>query len=159
MRSARLLAVVIVAVALGAMACGGDDGNDSANSLSTGGGADDGQRTVEVDVADTAFEPDTLEVSEGQTVRFEFTNTGAITHDAFIGDAAAQENHEREMREAEDQADDMDMGADDGEGGIAVEPGDSGELIYTFDRAGTIEIGCHQPGHYDAGMKVTVDVG
>ena len=41
---------------------------------------------------------------------------------------------------------------------VTVEPGDGGELIHTFDDAGTVEIGCHQPGHYDAGMKIAVDV-
>ena len=37
-------------------------------------------------------------------------------------------------------------------------PASSGELTHTFDDAGTIEIGCHQPGHYDAGMTITVEV-
>jgi uncharacterized cupredoxin-like copper-binding protein len=39
-----------------------------------------------------------------------------------------------------------------------VAPGDTGELTYTFDEAGPLEVGCHEPGHYDAGMKIAVNV-
>jgi uncharacterized cupredoxin-like copper-binding protein len=42
--------------------------------------------------------------------------------------------------------------------GITVDPGKTGELTHTFDRTGTVEIGCHQPGHYAAGMKLAVTV-
>jgi uncharacterized cupredoxin-like copper-binding protein len=39
-----------------------------------------------------------------------------------------------------------------------VEPGETGELTYTFDEVGEVEFGCHQPGHLDAGMVFTVHV-
>jgi uncharacterized cupredoxin-like copper-binding protein len=136
-------------------ACGGDD--DTGGTLSTGG---DGERTIQVDMVDTAFEPDTLEVDEGDTVRFEFTNTGENPHDAFIGNAAAQQDHEREMRETVDADHGMDgMGTEDEDDGITLEPGESGDLTYTFEQARTIEVGCHQPDHYEAGMKVHITVG
>lgn len=38
---------------------------------------------------------------------------------------------------------------------ITVDPGDRGELTY---ETGSVLIGCHQPGHYDAGMMVEVTV-
>jgi uncharacterized cupredoxin-like copper-binding protein len=161
MRSPRTMAVVVGGVALVAAACGGDD--TEANGGLSGGG--DQGRTVQVDMVDNAFEPDTLEVDQGEAVRFEITNTGDVAHDAFIGEAAAQEDHEDEMRAAEDdEADGEDhgmdgMGAEDDGDGITLEPGESAELMHTFDQPGTIEIGCHEPGHYDAGMKVTVTVG
>ena len=41
---------------------------------------------------------------------------------------------------------------------VTVKPGQSGDLTYTFDTAGTYEIGCHQSGHYDAGMKIAITV-
>jgi heme/copper-type cytochrome/quinol oxidase subunit 2 len=41
---------------------------------------------------------------------------------------------------------------------ITLQPGVSGELAYTFDQPGTYEVGCHQPGHYAAGMKIDVIV-
>jgi len=50
-----------------------------------------------------------------------------------------------------------DHGGDDADA-IVVEPGETGTLTHTFDDAGTVEIGCHQPGHYGAGMKIAVTV-
>ena len=44
------------------------------------------------------------------------------------------------------------------EGGVTVHPGESGSLHYVFDKAGTLEIGCHQPGHYKAGMNAVLNV-
>jgi uncharacterized cupredoxin-like copper-binding protein len=41
---------------------------------------------------------------------------------------------------------------------LLLEPGKSGELTHTFEEAGEILIGCHQPGHYEAGMKTTITV-
>ncbi len=44
------------------------------------------------------------------------------------------------------------------EAAIVVQPGDSGELSYAFSEPGTYRVGCHQPGHYAAGMKIDVTV-
>jgi uncharacterized cupredoxin-like copper-binding protein len=41
---------------------------------------------------------------------------------------------------------------------VEVKPGTTGELTVTFDKAGDVLIGCHQPGHYPAGMRATVTV-
>jgi uncharacterized cupredoxin-like copper-binding protein len=84
------------------------------------------------------------------------TNKGKLAHDAFIGDAAAQAEHEKEMRAAESGGHgghEHGVGSTDA---ITVPPGKTGELTHTFDKAGTVEIGCHQAGHYAVGMKVTV---
>lgn len=141
----RRMTVIGAALVLLVAACGG--GDDDA----TEGGA--GERTVEIDMVDIAFEPDTLQVERGETVRFTFANRGKVAHDAFIGDEEAQAEHEQEMGD--------DHGGEHGDGdedAVTVDPGEDGELTYTFDESGTFEIGCHQPGHYDAGMKVTVEV-
>ena len=53
---------------------------------------------------DNEFSPDRVEVSEGETVRFVFTNEGQATHDAVVGDEAAQAEHEAEMRSAESES-------------------------------------------------------
>lgn len=149
MRS-RQLAIAVVglaAVALLASACGSDAGTrpDVATSK--------GATTVDIDMADISFEPATLTVPTGEQVTFRFTNRGVITHDAFVGDTAAQADHEREMRAG--------RGVHHGgtaEEALALAPGETGILTHTFERTGTTEIGCHQPGHYAAGMKVDVAV-
>ena len=126
-------------------ACGDDD------SAASGQGD---TRTVEIEMVDVAFKPAKVEVAEGETVRLVFTNRGEVTHDAFIGDRPAQDEHESEMRDSGDGHGDH---GDDGDA-VTVEPGDTAELTYTFDDPGTVEIGCHQPGHYAAGMKIAVEV-
>jgi uncharacterized cupredoxin-like copper-binding protein len=131
-------------------ACG-SDGDDS-----TAASAGDA-RTIEVEMVDIAFEPESIEVSAGETVRFVFTNNGEIAHDAYIGDTDAQDDHETEMRDAEDGEHGGGHGGGDDEA-LTVDPGETGELTHTFEESGSIEIGCHQPGHYDAGMKVTIEV-
>ncbi len=124
-----------------------------ATACSSGGGdAGKAGRTVEIAMTDIAFTPAAVTVARGETVTFRFTNNGKLKHDAFLGDAAAQAEHEKEM------------GAGGGHGGhggddaITVDPGKTGTLTHTFEEAGTTEIGCHEPGHYAAGMKVVVTV-
>ena len=140
----RLPALAITAALLLLAACGDDEPATSGRG---------GARTIEVDMVDIAFEPTKLDVAEGETVRLVFTNRGKVTHDAFIGGRTAQAEHEADMREGGGH----DHGDDDSNA-VTVEPGDTAELTYTFDEPGTVEIGCHQPGHYAAGMKITVEV-
>ena len=132
---------VIVALVL-LVACGSEDG-------STGAGAN-ADRTVDVEMRDIAFSPTSVEVRVGETVRFNFKNTGQVTHDAFIGDTTAQEAHEKEMREGHDHGKQANA--------VSVKPGKSASLTHTFDKPGQLLIGCHEPGHYTGGMRITVNV-
>jgi uncharacterized cupredoxin-like copper-binding protein len=111
------------------------------------------QRRIDVEMSDTAFSPTALEVRLGETIDFVFTNTGRQVHDAFIGDKAAQEAHEKEMREQKGAHDHAGH-----EGAVTVDPGETGAIRYRFEEPGTLEIGCHQPYHYAAGMKVLINV-
>lgn len=113
------------------------------------------EQTVEVDMVDIAFEPSTLRVTRGQAVRFVFHNEGAVAHDAFIGDGAAQEAHEAQMRSMGDHAG---HGDDESGSAITVAPGGTGELRHVFAEPAELLIGCHQPGHYQAGMKLTIEL-
>ena len=142
-------ATVVAAIVSVTVACGADnDVRDTSASRSTGR-----EQTVDVEMVDIAFEPKTLEVAEGERVTFRFRNTGKVAHDAFIGDREAQLDHEKEMA----QAHGGDHGGD-ADGAVTVKPGETATLAHTFDEAGSIEIGCHQSGHYQAGMKMIVMV-
>jgi uncharacterized cupredoxin-like copper-binding protein len=152
----RLVATALIA--LFATACGG--GNDDHSTMHTEGStgttgvAASPTRTVDIEMIDIAYEPKALSVQRGERVEFVFHNKGKIAHDAFIGDTAAQAAHEKEMREEGSMAGGHDMG----DTAITIDPGQTGRLMHTFDKTGTIEIGCHQLGHYAAGMKVAVTV-
>ena len=154
MRTRTLTIGITAALALLTTACGSGDTDNAASSA--GGDA----RRVDVAMVDIDFKPKTLEVAKGEEVEFAFTNDGKIRHEAYIGTPEEQADHEKEMAEAGE-----DSGGHDAHGGgsgdnnkITVEPGKSGDLTYRFDKAGTYEIGCHEPGHYAAGMKITVNV-
>jgi uncharacterized cupredoxin-like copper-binding protein len=103
-----------------------------------------------VQMRDIAFEPAELEVEQGETIVFRFHNRGDLVHDAFVGDARAQEEHAEEMASDDSHA--------HGDSGVTVKPGQSAELTHHFEDLGTVWIGCHQPAHYDAGMKVRITV-
>lgn len=151
---------ILVAAAVAALvtaACGGE--GEKKNEAAPTTAAAPNTRTVDINMIDIAYDPATpVSAKAGETIRFVFHNRGKIAHDAFIGDAAAQADHEKEMREAEGGGHDTKMGGKDDKDAITVDSGKTDEVIHTFDRAGTLEIGCHQPGHYAAGMKITVTV-
>ena len=112
-----------------------------------------GVRTIAVGMSDELrFEPAEFTVSAGETVRFEVTNNGQILHDFFLGDEQEQAEHEEEMGG-------MSGMAEDGPNGVSVDPGATKTLEFTFpDEPGELLIGCHEPGHYDAGMVATVTI-
>ncbi len=141
----RLLVVLAAAALVGLAACG--SGHDNPTSAGPAPGED---RTIEIQMRDIAYSPDSVDVRAGEKVRFVFTNIGQVDHDAFIGDASAQDAHEKEMRGGHMHH--------EGSDAITVKPGKKGQLVHTFDRPGQVLIGCHQPGHYTGGMKVTVTV-
>jgi uncharacterized cupredoxin-like copper-binding protein len=136
----RFLAIALLAVLA---ACGSSDEEPAAGDPSA--------RTVEVEMRDIAFAPTTLDVRAGEKVRFVFKNTGQVVHDAFIGDQAAQDAHEKEMREGH-------ANHGGGSNAVSVKPGKTASLTYTFDRPGQILLGCHQPGHYTGGMKAAINI-
>ena len=103
-------------------------------------------RTVAVAmIDDLRFEPSSIEVNGGETVRFVLTNDGAIVHDFSPGTAM-------------DHGGGMGSGGEMGGTAVVLAPGETGELTYVFDQAGEVEFGCHQPGHFEAGMVFTAHV-
>lgn len=138
--------IAVVAFGLLATACG-----DGATS---GDATPETSRTIEIEMQDNRYLPDTIDVADGETVRLVFTNAGAVDHDAYIGDEAAQDDHEAEMS---GEMGGHDMGDDDGSA-VTVKPGGSAELTHTFAAGDGVLIGCHEPGHYGSGMRLTVNV-
>src|SRR4030088_1875240 len=100
-------------------ACGGGDSVHNA----TGG------RTIDIDMRDNDFSSASINVKAGEQIQFVFHNKGAVAHDAYVGDEAAQMAHEQEMRASSD----MSHGAH-GTDAVTVEPGQTGTLSHTFDK-------------------------
>jgi plastocyanin len=138
-----MVVVVGITVVLIVGACG--DGH-------TTHGAETGGRTIEIDMRENDFSPASITVAAGDQIQFVFHNKGSVPHDAFIGDEAAQDAHEREMRTSSGTGHGHD--AD----GVTVEPGNTETLSHTFDKPGTTLIGCHELNHYALGMRIRITV-
>jgi uncharacterized cupredoxin-like copper-binding protein len=159
-RSRRRLSAGVAATVFAAVGCA--DHGDHAGGASTTAEATSAPSTrwVTVTMTDNAFSPSSIEATAGEIVRFKFVNEGSVVHEALIGTEAEQADHERAMA---GEMSGMDMGSGGDEhaahhGALKVQPGETGISSKRFDRAGTVLIGCHQPGHYEAGMQATVEV-
>ena len=177
MKSFNRVRVIASLATLGlALSACGADGNDESRSVVTSGDASD-DNVIEIEMVDIAFEPVAVDVRAGEPVTFKFTNNGKVKHEAIFGDEAEQEAHGEEMANMGDMDmgnEQMDMNGDgtmdmstsdmpgtDGEemdNDFVLEPGESGEITMTFDEAGTTIIGCHETGHWEAGMRVDVTI-
>jgi P-type Cu+ transporter len=152
---AYLVGIALVALAVGAAALALARGDPAATrAMSMSGAASDTSpvaRTIQVGTTDTLrFAPDQLTVRAGETVAFEIGNPGRVPHEFFVGTAAEQQAHEREMAGGAPMPDEP--------GQVDVPAGRTVRLVATFDRPGTLEYGCHVPGHYAAGMRGTITV-
>ena len=120
--------------------------------------AADADRVIEIDANDDfTFGPAEIAVTAGETITFVITNTGNLPHDFTLGDETTQDAHEAEMAEMAGMAADEMMGHDDANA-VVIAAGETKELTWHFSEAGTIVMGCHQVGHYAAGMKGTIQV-
>ena len=100
---------------------------------------------------DMTFTPSSITVRQGETVTFDVRNEGEIAHEFFVGSAIVQADHETEMKQ-------MSAMGHDHETGVHVEAGASKALAMKFATAGTFLMGCHEPGHWAAGMQGTIVV-
>ena len=114
----------------------------------------DADRVIEVNVDnDLAFEPADHEVTAGEVITFRIANTGDVEHEFVLGDEAAQEQMAEMMQGGDDHAHSGEMS-----NAVTVHAGETGELTWAFTSPGTVLIGCHVPGHYEAGMVGSVVV-
>ena len=109
-------------------------------------------RTVTIDMSDAMrFSPAAITVKRGETVRFLVRNSGKLKHELVLGTEAALKEHAELMKknpEMEHADDNM----------VTVQPGQTGEVVWQFTKAGAVNFACLQPGHYQAGMKGSVTV-
>lgn len=109
-------------------------------------------KTVRVDMSDALrYSPNALTLRQGQTVRFVVRNRGKVLHEMVLGTPEALKAHAEMMKKFPDMVHD--------DPSIAhVRPGERGEIVWQFNRAGRFEFACLQPGHFEGGMigKVVV---
>ncbi len=147
MRSSQFRALLVAGVSLLLVAC-----SPSADRRDIPPGTD---RVVELTMGGMRFIPDKLDVKVGETITFVVTNPNDIPHELFIGDAADQAAHRAAhmAMPSAGQATVPHMGY-----GIYLDAHGTGMVTYHFTQVGEILLGCHLPGHWEAGMKATVTV-
>lgn len=113
----------------------------------------DADRTIEIVAGDELrFSPEEVTVAAGETITFRVINEGNLPHDFTLGDEAAQQEHEEEMAEMEGEMEHDEANA------LSLASGETKELTWHFTEPGTVFYGCHEPGHYDAGMVGEITV-
>jgi uncharacterized cupredoxin-like copper-binding protein len=112
-------------------------------------------RTLDITMGDMSFDPTSLEVAAGETIRFVVTNKSELDHDFTLGDIATQTAHRAEMAKASGGGG-MEHGDD--ANAVMVRARQTRELIWKFTRPGTLEFDCNIPGHYEAGMKGVIAI-
>ncbi|MBL4665961.1 MAG: cupredoxin domain-containing protein [Sneathiella sp.] len=162
----------VAALAFGASSAmaGGTHGSDNGAKTLIGeaGNVSEVTRTIEIKMYDSYFEPENIEIKEGETVRFIVKNEGEFVHEFNIGTASMHAGHQQEMMmmvehgalEADKINHNM-MKMDMGNGkimehndpnSVLLEPTKSAEIIWKFSKKSKLEFACNVPGHYESGM-------
>ncbi|MGZ9710175.1 cupredoxin domain-containing protein [Glaciimonas sp. GNP009] len=138
----------------------GDDGHAKADDKQEGyaapmgvpGDASKVVKTIEIDMNDARrFTPATISIKRGETVKFVVKNTGQVKHEIVLGSILELKEHAALMiKFPEMEHSDPNQ--------VSVEPGKTGELIWQFNKAGTFDFACLQPGHFEAGMRGNIVV-
>jgi uncharacterized cupredoxin-like copper-binding protein len=110
------------------------------------------KRSIEIRMTDDMrFAPNQIQVKLGETVRLVAVNAGKVLHEIVIGTPKELNAHAAMMKKHPGMEHDEPYMAH-------VNPGQKGEIVWTFNRAGTFEFACLIPGHFEAGMigRITV---
>ncbi len=109
-------------------------------------------RTIQVDAADNMrFTPESVSVKKGETIRFVIKNSGKIQHEFSLGtEKDLKEHYEMMKKFPEMEHEEPNQ--------VSLKPGQQGEVIWRFTKAGVVNFACLHVGHYEAGMKGEVKV-
>lgn len=109
-------------------------------------------RTIQVDMSNgMRFKPSDIQVKRGETIRFVLKNTDSVKHEFSLGTLQELLEHYEVMKRFPDMEHDE-------PNKISLAPGQQGEILWQFTKAGTVDFACLHVGHFDAGMKGQVKV-
>ncbi|MFN8509497.1 MAG: cupredoxin domain-containing protein [Deinococcaceae bacterium] len=128
-----------------------------------GGAAASGVQKVSVSMFEMGFKPVDLQVKAGVPVEITLTNSGKADHEfqAYTPPKTEPKDWDAylEKNTLWFSADNVSLTID-GKAvhehkfiEVALHPGQKAVLKFTPKVKGTFEMGCHEPGHYESGMK------
>ncbi len=110
------------------------------------GDAKSAKRTISIVMTDNMrFTPDKIDVKQGETIKIVLKNEGKMLHEFVIGTKKELDEHAALMLKFPNMEHDEPYMAH-------VPVGKTGEIIWTFNRAGEFDFACLIAGHYQAGM-------
>ncbi|MEM7171919.1 MAG: cupredoxin domain-containing protein [Pseudomonadota bacterium] len=167
--SAAILLCSTLALSNFPVLAAGDDDHGHGGNIGQAGNAGDVTRTIEVVMYDNYYEPEEISINEDETVRFVVKNSGELVHEFNIATAEMHVAHQPEMlmmmehgvlepdrinwEAAEEMRAFMGHGMHEEPNSLFLEPGQEGEIIWTFPDHAELEFACNVPGHYDSGMQ------
>jgi len=157
-RSTRSLALMALLAMSGATFAngnhpGGHAHTDEESAIGKPGLTTKAGRTITVEMGDNMrFTPSDIQVKKGETIRIVVRNTGQVKHELSLGTQQELLEHLELMKKFPDMEHDE-------PNKVTVAPGKQGEILWQFTKSGTVNFACLMPGHYEAGMKGTVQVG
>ena len=150
---------VLVALTLSASAfaagkhAGGHGHADEETAIGKPGVASKVTQTINVDMTDNMrYTPSSIQVKQGETVRFVVKNQGKVKHELSLGTQKELLEHLEQMKKFPDMEHDE-------PGKVTLSPGQQGEIVWQFTKTGTVNFACLMPGHYESGMKGAIKVG
>jgi len=155
--SATVLAMFLPGQAMASPGHGGE------SAIGEAGDAANVDRVIEVGMDEMKFDPESISVKEGETIKFVVSNDGNIIHEFNLGTSETWKGHKGEMIDMlqngmmtmkkvnHDKMMKAGMMHDD-PNSVLLEPGETAEVIWTFTEATEMGFACNVPGHLEAGM-------
>ena len=120
-------------------------------------------RTISVLLHDIYYDPPSISIKSGETIRFAVHNVGQLVHELSIATPAMHADHKNHMlvmmqtgilmpnRINHDKMADSGM-AHSEPNTVLLEPDEHGEIVWKFSDSVELEFACTVPGHYESGM-------
>ena len=146
----------------------------SMKMIGSKGDPKDVTRVIEVKMYDNYYEPNSIQVKKGETIKIIVTNLGDLVHEYNIGTKEMHIEHQPEMArliehdillgDRIDHKKMKEMSKKDHSLGhkhansVMLEPNKTGEIIWKFSKDISLEMACNIPGHYESGMVGPITV-
>ena len=147
----------------------------SMNMIGEKGDPKNVDRTINIKMYDNYYEPNSIKVKKGETIKFIVQNLGEMVHEYNIATKEMHIKHQPEMQRLVEHGillvDKIDMVkmkemskmdhslSHSHSNSVIVEPKKTGEIIWKFSKDIDLEMACNVPGHYETGMvgKITFE--
>jgi uncharacterized cupredoxin-like copper-binding protein len=138
--------VALASLIVATVACGSDRNSEGDDSDATDGAE------LEATLSDFQFTPDSWTAAADEDVTIELTNEGAVTHEWVILQSGVNIESEADLPETEEE-----LLADFVLTETEIESGTSQDMVFNVP-AGTYQVICAIPTHFDAGMEGTLTI-